>query len=311
MANCEKYHDLISAYIDDIATEDETAELFVHVASCDDCCALLDSYTIVDSLFIEDEKAPEDLAPSIMAEIHKIKTMSGAGKRAKRIVFSTLAAAACLALAVFSAGRLGILPFSGAKSSSSAENSLMSFDVSDAIDSDSSTYGTASDESEAQASGSAAADDMDASIKSPDDSYIENSVPAEIEDPISDENRSEKEGDSSAEGTETTDTSSPPDAPSEGKEPPVSEIPDNPPDEGLNGDWSSVGADYFAVVYMSGDLPDIVSQRGFYTFGIESGVLGIEIDPETLSVLDALGEYSIFYHDVESDWALIVYLQGS
>lgn len=309
MDNCEKYHELISAYIDGITTEEETADLLIHVASCEDCSALLDAYTIVGSLFPEEEEAPEELSAGVLSQIHKMKAASGAGRRAKRVILSSLAAAACLTLAVVSAARLGLFPFDGGKSANASDSA----DMFSAFD----TAGPSEAKSDSAALNSAADDPVDAaadktasSYGSDDDAAFDVAPDPTLagDEAVSPES-SVTTGDApAAQGSDASDTSAP-----SGKTSEEAESSEPAPSDAEDSDntavvWPSIAAEYYAAVYIPDTLPDIVSQRGFYTFGIDEGVLGIEIDRDTLSQVEAMGKWQVIYGDSEADWALIIHV---
>lgn len=279
MNDCEKYRELISSYIDGLASEDETAELIIHVASCEECSALLDAYTIVDSLFCEEEAAPPELKDSVMAEIHELNASRPARKN-KRIVLGFLGAAACLALVMFSIRGFGRSDVNFAadsfNSSPAAESAPMAaeYENSFAADDDAEEKSAYASSGDAVQSGeNTISDDPESDQTSPADE------PAEISDGETDD-----PGDEIGESGSTIIG------------------------QAVPGDIT-FGDEYRAVVYMYGSLPDSVSQQGFYTFGIDDGVLGITIDLDTLAVLEDSGEYEIVYGNEEAGSALIVYTQ--
>lgn len=102
MNDCEKYIELMSQMLDGELSEEQTSELRAHIASCEDCRKAFDAFTSVSEA-LSDElcEPPEMLAKGVMFKIRNHKK--------HRVVigkFTTLAA--CIALILVGAGRLGL-----------------------------------------------------------------------------------------------------------------------------------------------------------------------------------------------------------
>ncbi|MBO4832344.1 MAG: zf-HC2 domain-containing protein [Oscillospiraceae bacterium] len=120
MPDCEKYFDLISAYIDGELTASEEAELQTHLASCSHCRAVYDALAGLSGELRSDlEEPPEDLAANVMSAVRAQcgYPLAGAAKEQKKrrtVIFRrTALAAACVALVILAVptlskfGRMG------------------------------------------------------------------------------------------------------------------------------------------------------------------------------------------------------------
>lgn len=106
MNECEKFEDLISAYIDGEVTSEERDELMAHIENCPHCAELLAIYTDISLIASEDVEPPEELLAGVMAEVHKINAKNAApAKKAKVIYLRWAAIAACAALVIFAGTR--------------------------------------------------------------------------------------------------------------------------------------------------------------------------------------------------------------
>ncbi|MGM9521917.1 MAG: anti-sigma factor family protein [Oscillospiraceae bacterium] len=119
MADCEKYQELISLYVDRGISDEEKAELLKHMEHCDDCAELLSIYSEVSRLMVDDAEPPEELLSSVMSGVRRINERNSAPKRRiGRTAIKCAAVAACAAVILIPAARL----FSGGFSKSSDEN---------------------------------------------------------------------------------------------------------------------------------------------------------------------------------------------
>ena len=72
MADCERYRDLISEYIDGTISGEDQAELFHHIESCSDCAQLLETYAEISRIMADDTEPPEELLSGVMAGVREI-----------------------------------------------------------------------------------------------------------------------------------------------------------------------------------------------------------------------------------------------
>ena len=111
MADCTKYRELLSGFVDNALTEAEKTELTAHLKGCAACRALLAVYRDVANAAEESmAEPPADFAAGVMQRIKALDSPDGkvsniaAGrartkKSYKPVIISFVAAAACLALA--------------------------------------------------------------------------------------------------------------------------------------------------------------------------------------------------------------------
>lgn len=110
MEACEKYQELISRMVDGELDEAEKAELEAHIASCPECAALYRAFASVSQAAAGDmTEPPAELKAGVMAAVGKKKKIVRV-KRWKEL----LAVAACLALVIAGAAKLGV--FGGGRS---------------------------------------------------------------------------------------------------------------------------------------------------------------------------------------------------
>jgi len=111
MADCFKYQELISCYIDGEISEKEKADFLEHIETCPSCAALLESYK---SLFSEAPAdiadAPDELVSNVMAAIHQKEIpyitipapkAADTEKKNNKIWVKYIGLAACLAVVIF------------------------------------------------------------------------------------------------------------------------------------------------------------------------------------------------------------------
>ena len=127
MPDCEKYFDLISAYIDGELTASEEAELQTHLASCSHCRAVYDALAgLSGQLRSSLEEPPEDLAQNVMSAVraecgYPLAGVSGEKKKRRNVIFRrTALAAACVAVVILAVPTLS--KFGRMGSSGSADN---------------------------------------------------------------------------------------------------------------------------------------------------------------------------------------------
>jgi len=138
MPDCEKYFDLISAYIDGELPDDEKDGLLSHLASCERCRAVYDTLSSVsDELRENMEEPPEGLLENVMTAVrsesgYPLAGVSGNQKKRRTVIFRRAAlAAACLAvviLAVPTLSKLGRMGGAGSSNNAAAPSASMTFD---------------------------------------------------------------------------------------------------------------------------------------------------------------------------------------
>ena len=116
MANCNEYLEMLSSLIDGELDSRQEAELCAHIETCENCKRVYTAFkSISDATSDELVQPPEMLAKGIMFKINA-KENSG-GKR--RFAFGRFTAmAACLALIILGASRLGLFDSVGDKAAS-------------------------------------------------------------------------------------------------------------------------------------------------------------------------------------------------
>ncbi len=109
MSNCEKYFDMISAYADDELNEDEKAELEAHLAECEECRSILETYREISAEIIQDtEEVPESFAAGVMDKVASYEKNIKAGKQRKNfgIAGRWIGIAACIAIVLVAFPRM-------------------------------------------------------------------------------------------------------------------------------------------------------------------------------------------------------------
>lgn len=101
--HCEEYWDLISGHVDGVNSEADETRLQAHLRECAHCRALLEAYSSIDAMLAqEDAEPPAALKGNIMQAVKAAPEK----RRSKKSLFmgigSGLAAAACLAVILFS-----------------------------------------------------------------------------------------------------------------------------------------------------------------------------------------------------------------
>ncbi|MDR0951963.1 MAG: zf-HC2 domain-containing protein [Oscillospiraceae bacterium] len=143
--------ELMSAVLDGEATKDETAALYAHLETCEDCARAFRALKSISDAMPENlVPAPEALLPGVMSAIAANGAQSEKAPTPirKPRVWGYVAAAACLALTVFSASHFGFFDFlnygndvvystqlystSAAEAESAAEAPLPTYDVTPA-----------------------------------------------------------------------------------------------------------------------------------------------------------------------------------
>ena len=106
MSDCDKYTELASRMIDGELDEREQEELRAHISACEDCRRVYEAFSAMSSAMSEGlEEPPEGLARGVMFKIG-LERGKGSGRRFAFGKFTALAA--CLAVIVFAASKVGI-----------------------------------------------------------------------------------------------------------------------------------------------------------------------------------------------------------
>ncbi len=107
MAECDKYQDLISCYIDGTISEEDRQRLFKHIESCEDCAQLLEIYSDISRTMADDAEPPEELLSGVMSGVREInEKRRKASRQRHRRAAVWLAAAACAVIMIIPASRL-------------------------------------------------------------------------------------------------------------------------------------------------------------------------------------------------------------
>ena len=102
MKACESYIDLMMCSIDRETTPQEEAELQNHLAQCERCRALYETYRALDAgLQATEEEPPENLTRAVMNGIHAEQQERSPKHLLKRFRFTAIAAAAAILVLVF------------------------------------------------------------------------------------------------------------------------------------------------------------------------------------------------------------------
>ena len=103
---CEAYIDLMMKSIDGEASEEETAALHAHLAECEVCRGLYESYLAVDNAVNStEEELPEQLTYAIMNSIRREQAQNRPKAWLRRYRFTAIAAVA--AVVILAAAKLG------------------------------------------------------------------------------------------------------------------------------------------------------------------------------------------------------------
>ena len=101
MKACENYIEKIMESVDGMLSEAEEQALQAHLAQCEGCRGLYESYqNIQDGILSMEEDAPEGLTRAVMDSIRREKEKSSPIYYLKRAKFTLIALAACLVLVV-------------------------------------------------------------------------------------------------------------------------------------------------------------------------------------------------------------------
>ncbi|MEG1633560.1 MAG: zf-HC2 domain-containing protein [Oscillospiraceae bacterium] len=114
MTKCNDYREMMSQMLDDELTEPQKAELLSHISACPDCARVYSAFAFLSSSIDEGAEPPETLCADVMSAIRagNIVPISAAKKRS-RAPAKFLALAACMALVVFAASKVGIFSAPG------------------------------------------------------------------------------------------------------------------------------------------------------------------------------------------------------
>ena len=178
MAECEKYQELISLYIDGNITESELTELRRHTDSCSECAGLLSVYEEVSGLMAEEQDPPAELLTGVMAGVREINARNAKAQktRSKRVVLKWAALAACAAV---------ILIPAAARLSGGVPTNDSAFDF--IATEDSAVYGASEAKAMApEAENKMAAYDMDKAESAVEDSILDLPESEECETPAYD-----------------------------------------------------------------------------------------------------------------------------
>lgn len=123
MSDHERFHELISQYIDGTLDADREAELHAHLSGCEECRELLRILTGVRETLDFEKEPPEALVTGVMEGVERIDKTRGSVKLRRFGFAASLAAvAAALALVLFpksedpSGADTGIAPYSNGDS---------------------------------------------------------------------------------------------------------------------------------------------------------------------------------------------------
>ena len=131
MSNCEKYLDLISAYVDGEVTDTEKTEIEAHLEECAECRSILEAYrAISEEVAFDTEEVPEGFADGVMAKVSsyekKVKNRRNFG-----IAGRYVGIAACIAIILVAFPRM---PHLGCGASmDNAKESAPAAGVADAV----------------------------------------------------------------------------------------------------------------------------------------------------------------------------------
>ena len=109
MSKCEKYLDMISEYADGELNAAEKAELEAHLAACEECRSLLETYrSISDTLQLGEEEVPKDFAAGVMekVDVYEKNAVSKSKKRTLGIAGRWIGIAACIAIVLVAFPRM-------------------------------------------------------------------------------------------------------------------------------------------------------------------------------------------------------------
>lgn len=312
MPDCEKYFDLISAYIDGELPDGEKDGLLSHLASCERCRAVYDTLSSVsDELRENMDDPPEGLLENVMTAVrsesgYPLAGASGNQKKRRAVIFRRAAlAAACLAvviLAVPTLSRFGHMGKSDAASNAAPAPSMTAdanYMRKDAAPADAPAEWE--EPMTARYTDDSAVYDAEPEDESFDSSEVKNSAPTggiKSEEPLPE---------------------SPKDDGAQQDIPPWpanEEPPGTPAPVQIDADWEEVSENmdggYDVVVRISGELPSYFSKFRF-TDGADGAlryaVIPLESNREFLSDIDFLidiGMIDVEYFDAGTQQALII-----
>lgn len=269
MADCERYRDLISEYIDGTISGEDQAELFHHIESCSDCAQLLETYAEISRIMADDTEPPEELLSGVMAGVRDIndRRRQEGRIRFKRTAVRCLAAAACAAVILIPGLRI-IFGGSGG---------------SDGVDSAAYTTGDSSSAPEVKEYSNGSSTEESAQLEVGGNSAVEN------DDAAADST------DGSAPQANGFDANNSGSAEGGGAE------------DGLIASVQDVAQGYYAVVYADALPSEITYDSSRLSMSFQDGTQGLQITLSELTALEDAGSYVIVYENNESDSALLVY----
>lgn len=102
MTMCDKYPELISAYVDGELSEGEITELEAHLENCDSCRSALEAYREISLEIAEGlEEPPENFTEQVMEKVNVSYR-----KRQKGIITRWIGIAACIAVVIFAVPKI-------------------------------------------------------------------------------------------------------------------------------------------------------------------------------------------------------------
>ena len=109
MSNCEKYFDMISAYADDELNEAEKAELEAHLAACEECRSILETYREISAeMALDTEEVPEGFSDGVMNKVASYEKNINARKQRRNLGIAGrwIGIAACIAIVLVAFPRM-------------------------------------------------------------------------------------------------------------------------------------------------------------------------------------------------------------
>lgn len=272
MAECSKYLELISAYVDNELSGDKKKELEQHLEGCAACRSILSAYLGINEAAHEAmAEPPESLATGVMdrlrqlpAEPHAAVSKLKHKSTLKPVIISFIAAAACLALVFVAAPQL-------LRSGIRQDVAGSAASVNEAASEENALF---SEKAQADSAGS----DMAA------DNAGQSSLSGQSADAVPKLATSSKDAESSSGLTAAQPTSSDTTSKIAGSE-----------------DTSK----YCAVIWIDGQLPDIL--QNYQMTETDDGTFRIEVSAEEAKTLMAAGSYVFVNGSEDALTALVIY----